>query len=161
MPGSHEFVSSDCCVEMETVFVSLPAIIELPAIVAFEISLTRTSRPTYTIVVFAGLLLACLVHMPYRSRTCVQGECTGRRPKLLHVEDGLQRMQNECEFQRSRRLPFNRTTFVIFSLLFENFILLSKFKSCAIVTTSRNQMTQGLPRMTGHNFVRSLHHQQS
>ena len=31
---SHKFVSSDRCVEMETVLLSLPAIVGLPAIVA-------------------------------------------------------------------------------------------------------------------------------
>ena len=34
--GSHNFVTNDRCVEMETVLFSLPAIIALPAIVAFR-----------------------------------------------------------------------------------------------------------------------------
>ena len=34
--GSHNFVTSDRCVEMETVLFSLPAIVALPAILAFE-----------------------------------------------------------------------------------------------------------------------------
>ena len=34
--GSHNFVTSDRCVEMETVLFSLPAIVVLPAILAFE-----------------------------------------------------------------------------------------------------------------------------
>ena len=35
--GSHKFVTSDCCNEMETVLRSLPAIVALPAILEFEI----------------------------------------------------------------------------------------------------------------------------
>ena len=35
--GSHKSVTSDRCVEMETVLLSLPAIVALLAIVAFEI----------------------------------------------------------------------------------------------------------------------------
>ena len=34
--GSHNFVTSDRCVEMGTVLFSLPAIVALPAILAFE-----------------------------------------------------------------------------------------------------------------------------
>ena len=34
--GGHKFVTSDRCVEMEVVLFSLPAIVPLPAIVAFE-----------------------------------------------------------------------------------------------------------------------------
>ena len=35
--GSHNFVTSDRCVEMENVLLCLPAIAALPAILAFEI----------------------------------------------------------------------------------------------------------------------------
>ena len=35
--GSNRYVTSDRCVEMETVLFSLPAIVVLPAILAFEI----------------------------------------------------------------------------------------------------------------------------
>ena len=37
MQGSHKFVTSDRCVKVETVLFSLPAIVALPAILAFEI----------------------------------------------------------------------------------------------------------------------------
>ena len=35
--GSHNFVTRNRCVEMETVLFSLPAIVALPAILAFEL----------------------------------------------------------------------------------------------------------------------------
>ena len=37
MQESHDFVISDRCVEMETLLFSFPAIVVLPAILAFEI----------------------------------------------------------------------------------------------------------------------------
>ena len=42
--GLHKFVTSDCCVEMETVVLILPVIVALPAILSFEILASKGNR---------------------------------------------------------------------------------------------------------------------